>query len=169
MPQAYPANPKAVQFVTQLTLIMGICQRWINFMMMTEGLPQDMRPFYQDIEMLLGQAELCTFTADSIEFLDATDTRCQVEFHPNQPYAARLFRWDDDRHYELETTERWIHDATGRIITPERAIEIVNGMIDTYDFPPRTEVDPDYRQTLLDIIAKASSLPTIDESIPGPI
>ena len=44
MPQCYPANPKAVEFVTQLTLIMGICQAWIDHMMMTESLPADMRP-----------------------------------------------------------------------------------------------------------------------------
>ena len=128
MPQCYPANPKAVQFVQHLTRIIGICQAWINLMMMTESLPEDMRPFYQDIEMLIGLAELCTFTADSIEFEDATGTRCKVEFHPNQPYAARLFRWDDDRRGNLETTERWIQDDDGRIVTPERAIEVVNRM-----------------------------------------
>jgi len=166
MPQAYPANPKAVQFVQHLTRIMGICQVWINLMMMTESLPDDMRPFYQDIEMLMGLAENCTFTADSIEFLDATGTRCKVEFHPNQPYAARLFRWDDDRRGFLETTERWIHDDDGRIVTPERAIKIVNGMVDKYDGAPRTLADYKYQRTLLDIIAKACSLPTIDESIP---
>ncbi|MFN8466216.1 MAG: hypothetical protein U0X20_11735 [Caldilineaceae bacterium] len=169
MPQAYPANPKAVQFVTQLTLIMGICQRWINFMMMTEGLPADMRPFYQDIAMLIGLAESCTFTADSIEFLDATGTRCKVEFDLARPYTARLFRWDDNRRGHLETTERWIQDDDGRVMTPERAIQVVNQMVDTYDGPPRTVADYNYQHALLDIIAKASSLPTIDESIPGPI
>jgi hypothetical protein len=169
MPQAYPANPKAVQFVTQLTLIVGICQRWINLMMMTEGLPQDMRPFYQDIAMLIGLAECCTFTADSIEFLDATGTRCKVEFDLARPYTARLFRWDDNRRGHLETTERWIQDDDGRVMTPERAIQVVNQMVDTYDGPPRTVVDYNYQHTLLDIIAQASSLPTIDESIPGPI
>jgi hypothetical protein len=167
MPQCYPANPKAVQFVQHLTRIIGICQAWINLMMMTESLPKDMRPFYQDLEMLIGLAELCTFTADSIEFEDATGTRCKIEFHPNQPYAARLFRWDDDHSGELETTERWIQDDDGRIVTPERAIKVVNSMIDTYDFAPRTETDYKYKKALLDIIAKASSLPTIDESIPS--
>ena len=169
MPQAYPANPKAVQFVTQLTIIMGICQRWINFMMMTEGLPQDMRPFYQDIEHMLGQVELCTFTADSIEFVDATGTRCKVEFQPNQPYAARLFRWDDNRRGYLDTTERWIHDDDARIVTPERAIEVVNRMCGSEGKAPRTVADYNYQHALLDIIVKACSLPTIDESIPGPI
>lgn len=168
MPQAYPANPKAVQFVTQLTLIMGICQRWINFMMMTEGLPADMRPFYQDIEMLMGLAETCTFTADSIEFLDATGTRCKVEFDLARPYTARLFRWDDRRGFP-DTTERWIQDDDGRTVTPERAIEVVNRMCGSENKAPRTLTDYKYQRTLLDIIAKACSLPTIDESIPGPI
>lgn len=54
-------------------------------------------------------------------------------------------------------------------MTPERAIQVVNQMVDTYDGPPRTVVNYNYQHTLLDIIAQASSLPTIDESIPGPI
>ena len=124
MPQAYPANPKAVQFVTQLTLIVGICQRWINLMMMTESLPKDMQPLYQDVRTLIGLAELCTFTADEIDFEDVTGTRCQVEFNPNHPYAARLFRWDDDRSGHLETTERWIQDDDGRIVIPELSTTI---------------------------------------------
>lgn len=168
MPQCYPANPKAVEFVTQLTLIMGICQRWINLMMMTESLPTDMRPFYQDITTLIGLAESCTFTANSIEFLDATGTRCKVEFDLTRPYTARLFRWDDDRRGNLETTERWIQDDDGRIVTPERAIEVVNRMCGSENKAPRTVADYKYQHTLVDIIAKASSLPTIDESIPGP-
>ncbi len=168
MPQCYSANPKAVQFVQHLTLIMGICQRWINLMMMTESLPKYMRPLYQDIQMLIGLAELCTFTADAIDFEDVTGTRCQVEFHPNQPYAARLFRWDDNRRGHLETTERWIQDDNGRILTPERAIQVINRMFDTYDGPPRSETEYKYHHALRDIIAKACSLPTDGEAFPDP-
>lgn len=167
MPQCYPPNPKAVEFVRHLTRIMGICQLHINEMMMTEALPKDIPSFYHDIEMLIGLAELCTFTADSIEFEDVTGTCCKVEFHPMQPYAARLFRWDDDRRGELETTERWIQDDDGKIVTPARAISAINRMFDAYDGPPRTETDYEYQIALRDIIAKASSLPTLDESIPG--
>lgn len=166
MSQCYPPDRKAVEFVRHLTRIIGICQLWVNQMMLTESLPGDMRDFYHDIEQLIGLAESCTFTADEIEFEDITGTCCQVEFHHMQPYAARLFRWDDDRRGELETTERWIQDDSGRIVTPERAIEIVNHMFDSYDGPPRTETDYEYQKALRDIIAKASRLPTADENIP---
>ena len=65
--------------------------------------------------MLIGLAESCTFTADSIEFLDATGTRCKVEFdlaralHRPAVPLGRQPPWPPRNHGTLDPGRRRPH------------------------------------------------------------
>lgn len=123
----YRTDPRAVDLVVQLNTIKSICEKWIAVMTMTGKLPSDFGPMQTDMLHIARAAEACSFPAPALEFIDVQGVRCRVEFDPGHPTEARLFRWDDDRTSELETTERWI-SWQGETMTPLRAAAAITAI-----------------------------------------
>lgn len=151
MPQCYPANAHAVQLVRNLTRIQGICQVWINELMITESAPSMPDNLLRDIKRIVDLAELCTFQDDCFYFTDGTGIECCVQFDSNHPDQARLLRWVDGT--QQDPLERWIQDSQGRVMIPMRAVIATNELV-----APQASQDEEYMTAIRLLVAQAAGI-----------